>query len=225
MRWLEKMTHPYLDKRFSSATTALNALNSNHISDGYHLNLKPADSKVILNCDGDKLEIATREIDLSLAFLVLIVLCLILLWYFPWTWVIIFAFTFCVVETPQFLKKHYYYIVSIEKNKTIRIGTCKELSQDRHWKQSFPFENIYLITYNPGCVFDRFLDETGKQYQRGKVTMLPRLSVHAGNKEFQIGNSFLSQAEYWWLAQELSEFLGLEVKIIYPTPQLPPKEN
>lgn len=32
----------------------------------------------------------------------------------------------------------------------------------------------------------------------------------------------LSQAELWWLYNELSEFLNLELQVIYPTPKVPP---
>ncbi len=44
--------------------------------------------------------------------------------------------------------------------------------------------------------------------------------------EYTVGNtklSLLTQAELWWLGQELSDFLDLELQIIYPTPQ-PPAE-
>jgi len=64
-RWLKKMTHPHLDRRFDSAKSALTALKSEDGSHGDNLHLRPVGSKVELYRDRDRLEIVTLGTDES----------------------------------------------------------------------------------------------------------------------------------------------------------------
>ena len=56
-RWLERMTHPHLDKRFDSAKVAQLALKSEDGSYGNLDQLKPADTQIRLCRDRNKLQI------------------------------------------------------------------------------------------------------------------------------------------------------------------------
>lgn len=56
-RWLEKMTQPYLDKRFDSSKSAQVSLAAKDGSYGDFLHLKPSNSQVKLYRDRDKIEI------------------------------------------------------------------------------------------------------------------------------------------------------------------------
>ena len=128
-----------------------------------------------------------------------------------------------------FIQKIFNYNQTLLINKrknTIRVGTARKNALEiKKWQKISQIQYINLIAYNPGYEFDRYVDSNGKQQNRGKVTIPPKLSIYAGRIEYSVGNHTLSQAEYWWLAQELSDFLGLEVKIIYPTPKVPPEST
>jgi hypothetical protein len=89
-------------------------------------------------------------------------------------------------------------------------------------EKSSYYYDINLLVYNPGYTFDRYLDETGKVMKRGTVKVTPQLSIYANHIEYPIHNFKLSQTELWWLGQELSDFLELELQVIYSTPQEPP---
>jgi serine/threonine protein kinase len=80
---------------------------------------------------------------------------------------------------------------------------------------------IETLAYNPGYTFDKYLDNRGTVISRGQVTIPPKLYLYCGDFEYS-PNDRSSQAELWWLGQELSEFLNLELQVIYPTPQVPP---
>jgi len=60
-RWLQKMTQPSLEKRFSSAADALCALEKQVLPETEHLLGKPFDSKVRLSKQSDILEIKLRR--------------------------------------------------------------------------------------------------------------------------------------------------------------------
>jgi serine/threonine protein kinase len=79
---------------------------------------------------------------------------------------------------------------------------------------------VAAIVYNPGYTFDRYLDADGRSTRRGEVKVSPELTLLLASERYIIGRD-LSQAELGWLAQELSDFLDLELQIIYPTPQVP----
>lgn len=88
---------------------------------------------------------------------------------------------------------------------------------------------IEILAYNPGYTFDKCLDTTGKIIQGGTITIPPKLYLYCGNFEYsfpaQFSSTKFSQAELWWLGQELSDFLNLELQVIYPTPKIPPAQS
>ena len=95
------------------------------------------------------------------------------------------------------------------------------LGNNKHPKLTSSRSDITLLGYSPGYEFDRFWDSTGQQLNRGKVIMEPELFIYAESAKYSITK--LSTTELWWIGQELSEFLDLELQIIYPTPKVPPE--
>ena len=237
-RWLEKMTHPHLDRRFDSAKSALTALKSEDGSHGDYLNLRPVGSKVELYRDRDRLEIVTLKINestgISCSSVPMIIIIFISFFYiillivkvvFGSLGVIGLGLLGCIFIINRF-KYPRYTILCIKRNVSIRIGIIYNRSKHPQWqKQWSHFKDINLLAYNPGYEFDRYLDETGKKIQRGTVIVPPSLSIYAGNIEYKVGNNRLSQAELLWLGKELSDFLDLEMQTIYPTPKVPPEPS
>jgi serine/threonine protein kinase len=259
-RWLEKMTYPHLDKRFDSSHLAQIALKSEDGSYGDFNHLKPADTKVQLYRDREKLEICWWDIDregiaridaiLSPSFSRLFL-------YFFWLAIILYSisYLFCIagvlrydnfVLAPSlilyfvllsslfFVLPISYFIRAIIKkclapaNYSLTIdrdfiGRYKSRSPSHKKKiiSRHPQAFIETLAYNPGYTFDRYLDDTGTVVRRGEVTVPPKLYLYCNGFEYSIKDK-LSQAEFWWLGQELSDFLDLELQIIYPTPKVPP---
>lgn len=85
---------------------------------------------------------------------------------------------------------------------------------------------IEILAYNPGYTFNKCIDTNGKLIQGSTITISPKLYLYCGNFEYSFPSGFsstqFSQAELWWLGQELSDFLNLELQVIYPTPKVPP---
>ena len=82
------------------------------------------------------------------------------------------------------------------------------------------------MAYNAGYTFDSYLNDEGKLVKVNQaITVQPKLSIYADSIEYEIGNDEyqLSQAELLWLGQELSDFLELEMQVLYPTPVVPPE--
>ncbi|MDJ0511293.1 MAG: hypothetical protein QNJ64_18870 [Crocosphaera sp.] len=230
------MTYPYPDKRFESAQKALNSLQSEEKNKGYFLDMRPNDTKVQLYRDENELKIITPEFHH-------LGCCVYLFLGIPLTYVLAtltggFVFLIYFVLLPvvvgllnsyEFRFLRYHKILSINKSKNT-IGVAFGTGRKNAWAiqkyhKTSRVQNINLLAYNPGYEFDSYVDSRGKQHNRSKVTIPPKLSIYAGSFEYYVGSVRLSKAEYWWLAQELSDFLGLEVKIIYPTPKMPPESS
>ena len=94
------------------------------------------------------------------------------------------------------------------------------LNRHRQLSQTSKRSAIESIVYNPGYIFDKYLDADGRSVHRGEVKVQPELSLLLKSEQYIIGRG-LSQAELWWLSQEFSDFLNLELHIIYPTPKVP----
>jgi serine/threonine protein kinase len=89
-----------------------------------------------------------------------------------------------------------------------------------------PRSQIEILAYNPGYTFDKCLDTNGKFISGSTITIPPKLYLYCRDFEYSFParstSTQFSQAELRWLGQELSDFLNLELKVMYPTPQVPP---
>ncbi|WP_051470141.1 serine/threonine protein kinase [Fischerella sp. PCC 9605] len=240
-RWLEKITYPYPDQRFESAKLAKTALTSKDGTSGDYLHLRPANSQVKLYRDRHKLEIVYEEnyplnipgcLGCSSIFL-LIIFSPVFLPLFMNYWILLLFFTGFLLSVFYLLRKasyqmkdKYYRVISIERDREIKVGSYYGKPSNIEWSERYSFfKNINLLVYNPGYTFDKYFDETGKEIRRGEVKVNPNLSIHAGHIEYPIGNQKLSPAELWWLGKELSDFFGLELQVIYPTPKVLPEQT
>lgn len=231
-RWLERMTHPYFDQRFDSAPLALTALKARESGEGYYHHLKPVNSKVELYRDRTHLEIITkgqyRKIPGAVSWLLStsFYICLFASGILPIGWVIfMLPATLLGQKISDFIHRSniishltpHYKAILINQESAIRLEISFLKSKTVRWqKKTSRFRDIDLLAYNPGYTFNH----------KGKtIKVPPTLSAHAGAEEYPIGHSRLSQAEFWWLGQELSDFTGLKIQTIYPTPVVPPESS
>ena len=229
-RWLEKMTHPLENMRFNSAKSARTALLSSDGSSGDFLHLKPVNSSIKLERDRHKLNIIYPKIEPQIICgYVVLILAAIGLFAYGWTFFLVglgfgtFLGNLLNLMLPKIL---IYCAISIDRSGTIKFGYYdKKLINIIWYKTKDTSRKISLVSYNPGYTFDKYLDDKGQEIRRGKVEVKPKLSVHLGEIEYSIGNDKFSQAELWWLGKEISDFLGLELQVIYPTPKAPPEPS
>ncbi len=239
-RWLVKMTEPYLDKRFNSAKSARNSLFVKDRSTGSFLDIRPRNSKIQLYRYKHKLEIVFEEKVIGHKFLekkmgcvstILLIVLFIYLLQFPepvwflylliaiWLWIIIF-----VNSTFHAPSQIHYQVISINKNRSVkRTNYFYKKPKKLKWLNIYAAGRLNLIVYNPGYTFDNCVSREGKKVSFSAVKIPPQLSLHANEQEYVIGNQRQSKAELLWLGKEISDFLGLELQAIYPTPKIPPK--
>jgi serine/threonine protein kinase len=251
-RWLEKMTQPHLDKRFDSARLAQIALNSKDESYGDFNHLKPANTQVQLHRDRDRLEIRWQDIDRERISQIVAVLQKLLRWMSLMTFISFFiniilayiGYNFFLplslillggtLFTALFLRPIFLRLGEIGEHFMPFVDYSLTIDREfvYHSKSLSPAHkpivlsqhsrsNIETLAYNPGYTFDKYLDDRGTVISRGQVTIPPKLHLYFGDFEYS-PHDRSSQAELWWLGQELSEFLNLELQVIYPTPQVPP---
>jgi serine/threonine protein kinase len=247
-RWLEKMTQPHLDKRFDSAKLARTALVSKDGSYGDFNHLKPAHTQVQLYRDHEKLEIRWRDIDPEVIaiidqikilpiktffwLLMLGIICAAIRIVFPPVGLLV-AFIFATLFITLISIPIVLILGAIIKDslkpidKIIAIDDqylyyCKAKLGENKSKiiSQYPRSSIDTLVYNPGYIFDKYLDENKIVVSRGTVTVLPKLYLYCDRHEHVLLDR-CSRSELWWLGQELSDFLNLELQVIYPTPQVP----
>jgi serine/threonine protein kinase len=235
-RWLEKMTHPHLDKRFDSAKVAQLALKSKDGSYGGLDQFKPSHTQIQLYRDRSRLQITWHEASSIFTFrvfflwLIIIGVSTILICSQSLVGYLYFAFLMSVTSVRSL---HYYYHFFPKKTYHLVIDdNCICNLQDRRQGHE-PIKlskhsrtRTEILAYNPGYTFDKCLDTNGKLIQGSVITIPPKLYLYCGNFEYsfpvQFSSAKFSQAELWWLGQELSDFLNLELQVIYPTPKIPP---
>ncbi|MGD1898747.1 MAG: serine/threonine protein kinase [Phormidesmis sp.] len=229
-RWLEKMTHPYLNQRFDSAEQALIALKAKATPKGSYQHLKPEGTEVELESVGDRICITyDKPIETAPEYTFLITASVVIYLWFTGQMVLFSLGIFTVVFHQllgAILLRLYrripsvgqQTIVEIDRHQGIRTGTRNKRTQKVWWaKQTSQFQDLDLLTYNPGYRFASYQEGKNKISQSGQG-VLPKLSIHSKELTYAIGHAGLSAAEFWWLGQELSSFLGLELQTIYPMP-------
>jgi serine/threonine protein kinase len=221
IRWLEKMTNPFPDQRFDSAKVAMAELKSKNESHSDDSHLRPVGSKVKLYRDQNKLEIVfekRREKQTYIATVFIISLFFGMMFGGGAT-ILVLMIGILIKAIPRIINiintnlnpSIFYKIISINRNSTIRIGFSRDRSKPTQWDYQYPVNKINLLVYNAASTFDNYIQ--------------PKLSMYAGGIEYEVGDDEcqLSQGELLWLGQEISDFLGIEMKVIYPTPKVPPE--
>lgn len=229
-QWLQSMTHPNLSQRFESAEQAIEMLRPKERDQGSYLHLKPEGTKVVLERERDRIQILTDEPSYcspELGAGSIAAICAMIIVFFP----ILFAITiFLTIIFSLAIKSLFNYllkrssaskwqsIVQIDRKRGIRTGVCRRDGPTVGWKnQTSSFKALDLLAYSPGYKFNKY-NEGNKTIRQSGGEVPPELSVHASDISYSIGHGQLSAAECWWLAQELSDFLGLELQTIYPMP-------
>jgi hypothetical protein len=245
------MTEYALDRRFPSTHAAKTALTSSDGSYGDFLHLRPVGSQIELYRDLDRLEIKLQQVaecDLEKDFIYSSLLSLFLLSCFanlavycgilPSSWGILdWPSRICLMMVSpiaialwnileKYSSSHTYNgcrVLSIDRgSKTLKVGVFSESDRKSHWRKKLQ-ENgtIDLLVYQPSYRFEEFYDAETKSNRYGSVKTDSKLSIYMGKHEYPITANRLSEIELHWLGRELSDFLDLELKIIYPTPDIP----
>lgn len=229
--WLSQMVAPYAENRFESAAIAQTRLN--HLSDrgGYYPHLRPANAKLILHRHPDELIIfSSPSPDRSLISCSLFppilfmsfgllssLIGAIALIAIPTVWVC--AWIYDYYQTKKRLNR--YALISISCAAGIRSGTAigpdsHHLSRVKWSGKNAPFDSISLATYCPDHTFKRYYHQRQNTYEPGCIRIPPKLSIHAGQREYSLEVARLSLEEHQWISTELNDFLGIPLRAIAP---------
>ena len=218
--WLQKITEPSLEKRFSSATQALIALEQ---GEGEYTEItalavgKPAGSKVQLTKNEDFLDITipSTGFNPSLVFmgffaiawnLLILFLCTIN------TLSALFSLTFWGVGFSLMYESILYPLfgslkIRIDKDK---ITFDTQLEKWKIRRRSASRASINKLIYTPRC----FTLAKNPTVMESFVPYLqsPKLEIWAGVEKFEFNlDTLKSEAELEWLAKELSDWLGIGI--------------
>ena len=233
-RWLEKMTEPYADQRFESAKTAMAALQSQDSSYSYYQHLKPAGSRVAIQRNTSCLTITLPVYSCGWVFAAFLS---ILVFTSPFSFSLLFAISniwiasivlgglmvWMIANIAREADPHRRHVIEIERCAEIREGIYRADSNQVSWnlKKRENFEDISLLAYSPGYTFDRYKKEGIEVKASNAVVVAPKLTVCAGSTEYVVAHPKVTQADFWWIGKELSDFVGLELQTIYATPNIP----
>ncbi len=210
-KWLEKMTYPYPEKRFESAESAKNALNSKDGISGDYLHLRPANSKVKVYRDPNKLEIVypysykPKEKGWLVGCWINSILFIALLSALG-PGFIGFALLSLLIKTLVVISKNRYSSQDIIEGKIIISLGYIQKKQNLKLKHTGAYligENIYMVSYG---AYDPSSD--------ARKTLL----IHTSTYRFLLTYNQLSSVELRWLGQEICDFLGLELQVMVGKP-------
>ena len=96
------------------------------------------------------------------------------------------------------------------------------------WKQTTP-HRIEQIIYSPSYTFDYYIDHRGRLASGAKIKVDTKLSILLADRKFvefslqKLNNQTveITEADLWWLGNEICDFLGLELQVISQTPVIP----
>lgn len=226
--WLQKITEPSLEKRFSSATQALIALEQ---GGGEYTEItalavgKPAGSKIQLTKNEDFLEIIIPPTGFKpsmvfIGFFATFWNLFILVWtigalFTPFPANIPFALFSLPFWGAGFFMTYNGILYPLFGSMKIRIDKDKITfdTQLEKWKirpRSASRASINKLIYTPRC-FTRVKNPTIIEAQ-APYLQPAKLEIWAGVEKFEFNlDTFKSEAELEWLARELSDWLGIEI--------------
>jgi serine/threonine protein kinase len=216
-RWLNKITEPHLAQRFDSAQSAQIALTSKEESCGDFVNLKPTDSHVKLSRGQNRLEINIQEKNVELIRLIAIsILYFAALAGVYMSPILVILTTIVFGLFTYFLQPYYHQSIH-----QLIIDDINDFAQNSIRKETTVMtrSNINFLAYNPGYQFNQHLNSSGVLLNQWKNKKPPELIMYYGSTKYVISND-LSQAEIWWLGQELSDFLNLKLQIVGSKPNV-----
>ena len=232
--WLQQITEPSLEKRFSTATQALTALEHPEHSEIIALPVgKPAGSKIQLTKNAEILEIIIPPVGFqsSMVFVGFFAIAWNSFILF-WTIGVLFA-PFPVNILGALFSLPFWWagfwiiydiVFSLFGSTKIHIDS-QQISlnhQLEKWKisrrRSLSRENIDKLVYKHGY----FVEHSVEHSDRYKAQVSPKLVIWAGVEKFEFGVhttikvysdtlTIKSEVELEWLANELSDWLGIEI--------------
>jgi hypothetical protein len=132
--------------------------------------------------------------------------------------ILIVAWMMASFLSPYIAFKSYYNCRLVIDDTSICVGQVNNPGISK-----VPRSKSNFIIYNPGYFFNEYLDSSGRT-KNGQVVIAPELYIESESTKYLFGNG-LSQAESYWLGQELSSFMNIELQVIYPTPKEPPESQ
>jgi serine/threonine protein kinase len=220
-RWLRQMTEPTLDRRLASAREALSALDNLPATSVAPLAIKPPlNSKIILNKSADRFEIFIPPFGVNPATLVMLSFAI------AWNSFIAFWTAGALsapfpINLPFALFSLPFWTVGLGMVMRILFSWFGKvrLKIDRR-KIALTYEMWGFKYQRPGSSSREHINKLAyipkhftKDSDGDRVQVHPELIVWAGTKKYQLRGlgSFISEPELEWLAQELSQWLGLPI--------------
>ncbi|MUL35589.1 serine/threonine protein kinase [Gloeocapsopsis dulcis] len=220
IRWLRRMTEPSLDRRFLSAKQALQALDR-PIPDDAVTVVKPFDSKVLLHKDANVLEITLPAKGFSPEIVGLTLFAIawnsfIVVWTgfavaapFP---INLFFTLFSLLFWGAGAGMVWQIVSNLFRRVRLRIDQ-KQISLSHEvlgWRYRRPrvasIQNITKLERT-----SKFMSMI-KNSEGDRVEIKPRINIWVGIQKYELGaHSLLTEPEIDWLAQELSDWLGMPV--------------
>jgi serine/threonine protein kinase len=224
IRWLQWMTEPSLEKRLSSASVGLKALDESPFSDTTALTVsKPVGSKIQLSKNLDHLDIVVPPVGFKLSIVFLSSFAIawnsfILFWTIgalsaPFPLNIPFAlFSLPFWGAGLFMVYkflfHLFGRIHLSLNQKQIALTWELFAFKFHRTRPSPRQNITKLVYIPNH-FTRDSEGT-------RVRVPAQLDIWSGVYKYQLGGTagaIESEAELEWLAHELSDWLGIEITV------------
>jgi serine/threonine protein kinase len=209
--WLKWMTQPTLERRFKSATEALEALNDGHRRTSRLAIAQPFGSKIQLTKHQDYLEILipSEGFNQSILFAGLFAIAwnsFILFWTisalvapYPWNLLLLlfslpfWGAGFLILRQILFsLFGSTYFKINSQ-----HIEKVTHFPIQLHRPKTFPRQNITKLVYNP------------KHFSQNTDGVAAELNICAGVEKCVLGDVVKSEIELEWLANELSDWLNL----------------
>lgn len=218
MRWLRRMTEPSLDRRFTSAQQALQALRQ-PISNEITLT-KPFNSRVLLHKDRNVLEITLPPKGFSPEIIGLILFAIA--WnsfIFMWTGLAVFGAPFPINLFFGLFSLPFWgagagivwqIVSTLCQRVRLRIDQ-KHISLSEEilsWQYRRPrVARIQNITK---------LERTARFFRKDsdsdRMEMKPQLNIWVGTQKYELAaNGLLTEPEIDWLAHQLSDWLGMPI--------------
>lgn len=211
VNWLKGMTEPSMELRLQSATQALNALVTSNLQIySPSVAIKPADSRVRVTSTNQTLEIVIPPYGLhfkSVFWGLLNNLYSVFFWmsflffvyggYFS-SWI----FTLFLIHPMISCIFNLLVQVRLQITST-EIAVSHEVLTFRYLSSAVPRQNIVKLEQTH-CF------ET-KDSEGNNITVPPQLNIWVGTQKIEFGGGRLTNPEFDWLAQELSNWLDIPV--------------
>ena len=220
--WLKRMVQPYQDKRFASASQALQVLEQ-PVADACCPGVrKPAGSKIKLTKDRDSLTIdfpITNDSWMAALLCggvaIFITLRAVVLFAFQnGGFLILFGFLFIVISIDVltiFIMFRDNYLC-INKQQITFMTKLLNFKWNHHETMPAKRQDINKLVYIPRQVTRNYNENNSKIIPHNSE-ILPHLIIFAGKQQYIIDSSkgVDSEPEIEWLAHELSDWLGLPI--------------